>query len=162
AGRKEVGLTSVTTVTGDSTAAKDTTVTGGAPLGPPLVSPTAAGGNRPEFIPGSIFRATLDRTHWLTFGYDRDQLPVFLETSSLLKPSEKGANPVAFTGSDLLLSGWSWPANTEKHLRNSVYAAVESAGDGQVVLFASNPVYRGFWRGPAKLLTNAVLMAPGR
>ncbi len=162
AGRKEVGLTSVTTVTGDSTAAKDTTVTGGAPLGPPLVSPTAAGGNRPEFIPGSIFRATLDRTHWLTFGYDRDQLPVFLETSSLLKPSEKGANPVAFTGSDLLLSGWSWPANTEKHLVNSVYAAVESAGDGQVVLFASNPVYRGFWRGPAKLLTNAVLMAPGR
>jgi hypothetical protein len=31
-----------------------------------------------------------------------------------------------------------------------------------VVLFAGNPVYRGFWRGPAKLLTNAVLFAPNR
>ncbi len=161
-GRKELGLTTVAEVTGDSTAPKDTTVATGQPVGPPLVSPSAAGGNRPEYIPGSIFRSTLDRTHWLTFGYERDQLPVFLETSTLLKPSEKGANPVAFTGENLLLSGWSWPDNTEKHLRNSVYAAVESAGSGQVVLFASNPVYRGFWRGPARLLTNAVLMAPRR
>jgi hypothetical protein len=126
------------------------------------VSPSAAGGNRPEFIPGSIFRASLDRTHWLTFGYERDQLAVFLETSRLLKPSEKGANPVAFSGSDLLLSGWSWPGNTERHLQNSVWAAVESMGKGKVVVFAENPVYRGFWRGPAKLLTNAVLFAPGR
>ena len=160
--RKELGLTTAGEVTGDSTAPKDTTVAVGQPVGPPLVSPSAAGGNRPEFIPGSIFRGTLDRTHWLTFGYERDQLPVFLETSTLLKPSEKGANPVAFTGTDLLLSGWSWPENTEKHLRNSVYAAVESAGSGQVVLFAGNPVYRGFWRSTARLLTNAVLMAPQR
>jgi hypothetical protein len=160
--RKEAGLTTVTFVPEDSTAAKDTTLTEGQRPGPPLVSPSAAGGNRPEHIPGSIFRASLDRTHWLTFGYERDQLPVFMETSRLLKPSEKGANPVAFTGSDLLLSGWSWPGNTERHLQNSVWAAVESSGKGKVVVFAENPVYRGFWRGPAKLLTNAVLFAPGR
>jgi hypothetical protein len=160
--RKEVGLATVTALSGDSTAAKDTTLSDPMRPGPPLVSPTAAGGNRPEFIPGSIFRATLDRTHWLTFGYERDQLPVFLETSSLLKPSEKGANPVVFTGSDLLLSGWAWPKNTEKHVQNSVWAAVESSGSGNVVLFAENPVYRGFWRGPAKLLTNAILFGPSR
>jgi hypothetical protein len=160
--RKEVGLATVATVSGDSTAAKDTTVSDPHRPGPPLVSPTAAGGNRPEFIPGSIFRATLDRTHWLTFGYERDQLPVFLETRSLLKPSEKGANPVAFTGSDLLLSGWAWPKNTEKHVQNSVWVAVESSGSGTVVLFAENPVYRGFWRGPSKLLTNAILFGPSR
>jgi hypothetical protein len=160
--RKEVGLTTIAHVTGDSAAAKDTALADAQRPGPPIVSPSAAGGNHPEYIPGSIFRATLDRTHWLTLGYERDQLPVFLETGSLLKPSEKGANPVVFTGPDLLLSGWSWPKNTEKHLQNSVWAAVESSGSGRVVLFAGNPVYRGFWRGPAKLLTNAVLMAPNR
>ena len=160
--RKELGLTTVVTVTMDSTAPKDTTLSESQRPGPPLVSPTAPGGNRPEYIPGSIFRASLDRTHWLTFGYDRDFLPVFLATSSLLRPSEKGANPVAFTGSELLLSGWAWPKNTEKHLANSIWAAVESSGDGRVVLFAENPVYRGFWRGPAKLLTNAILFGPGR
>jgi hypothetical protein len=161
-GRKDVGLTTVTAVVGDTTAAKDTTAATGAPSGPPLVSPTAAGGRNPEYVPGSIFRGTLDRTHWLTFGYQRDQLPVFLETSTMLKPSQKGANPVAFTGPDLLLSGWSWPKNTEKLLQNSVFAAVESVGNGRVVLFAGNPVYRGYWRGPAKLLTNAVLVGPNR
>jgi hypothetical protein len=160
--RKEVGLATLAHVSGDSAGARDTTISDSQRPSPPLVSPTAAGGRNPEYIPGSIFRATLDRTHWLTFGYDRDQLPVFLETSTLFKPSEKGANPVVFTGTDLLLSGWSWPRNTEKHLQNSVWAAVESVGSGRVVLFAGNPVYRGFWRGPAKLLTNAVLFAPNR
>jgi hypothetical protein len=161
-GRKEVALTTVKELPGDSVAAKDTTVSDATHAGPPLVSPSAAGSNTPEQVPGAIFRATLDRTHWLTFGYERDQLPVFLESSSFLKPSEKGANPVVFTGSDLTLAGFTWPNNTEKLLRNSVWASVESVGGGSVVVFAENPVYRGFWRGPAKLLTNAVLFAPGR
>lgn len=160
--RKELELTTVKELVADSTAAKDTTLTEQMRPAPPLVSPSAAGANRPEYIPGAIFRATLDRTHWLTGGYERDQLPVFLETSSLFKPSEKGANPVVFTGTDLTLSGFTWPQNTEKYLRNSVWAAVEGSGRGTVVLFAENPVYRGFWRGPSKLLTNAVLFAPNR
>jgi hypothetical protein len=161
-GRKELELTTVKVLTPDSAATKDTTITDAMRPAPPLVSPSAAGGNRPEFIPGAIFRATLDRTHWLTGGYERDQLPVFLETSDLLRPSEKGASPVVFTGADLALSGFTWPQNTEKHLKNSVWASVESEGRGSVILFAENPVYRGFWRGPSKLLTNAVLFGPSR
>ena len=159
--RKEVGLTSIAHVAGDSGGGRDTTLANDG-LGPPIVSPTASLGARPEFIPGSIFRATLDHSHWLTFGYDHDQLAVFLDTDRLLRPSEKGANPVAFTGPDLLLSGWGWPRNTERLLDHSVWAAVETVGAGRVVLFAGNPVYRGFWRGPARLLTNAVLFAPAR
>jgi hypothetical protein len=95
-------------------------------------------------------------------GYDRDELPVFLSTSTLLKPSEKGDNPVAFVGNDLTLAGFTWPGNTEKLLRGSVWAAVESVGSGAVVLFAENPLFRGFWRGTAKLVTNAVLLGTGR
>lgn len=160
--RKDVGLSALTHVGGDSAGVRDTALADTQRPGPPLVSPSASAGKNPEFIPGSIFRATLDRSHWLTYGYTQDQLPVFLETSTLFKPSEKGANPVAFTGTDLLLSGWSWPKNTERHLQNSVWASVESVGSGRVVAFAGNPVFRGFWRGPAKLLTNAVLFAPNK
>ena len=161
-GKKEIELTTVKELVPDSTAAKDTAVTDAMRPAPPLASPTAAGGNKPEYIPGAIFRATLDRTHWLTGGYERDQLPVFMETQSLFKPSEKGASPVVFTGADLALAGFTWPENTEKHLRNSVWASVETSGSGTVILFAENPVYRGFWRGPSKLLTNAVLFGPNR
>ncbi|MFN8652708.1 MAG: M14 family metallopeptidase [Gemmatimonadales bacterium] len=161
-GRKELDLTTVRVLSPDSTAAKDSTVTDAMRPVPPLISPSAAGGNGPAFVFGSIFKATLDRTHWLTGGYERDQLPVLLETDAFLKPSERGANPVVFTGNDLTLAGFTWPGNTEKYLRNSVWAAVESPGSGSVILFAENPVYRGFWRGPAKLLTNAILFGPGR
>jgi len=168
--RKELKLTGLRIVgEEDSTAkapkdttAKDTLVSERAKPAPPLVSPSAAAGSRPEFIPGAIFRATLDRTHWLTYGYERDQLPVFIESSRLLKPSERGANPVAFVGKDLTLAGFTWPDNTEKYLRNSVWAMVENSGSGRVIVFADNPVYRGFWRGTAKLLTNAILLGPQR
>jgi hypothetical protein len=39
---------------------------------------------------------------------------------------------------------------------------VENSGSGRVIVFADNPVYRGFWRGTAKLLTNAILLGPQR
>jgi hypothetical protein len=89
-------------------------------------------------------------------------LPVFIESSRLLKPSERGANPVVFVGKDLTLAGFTWPDNTEKYLRNAVWATVENSGSGRVIVFADNPVYRGFWRGTAKLLTNAILLGPQR
>ncbi len=161
-GLRIVGEEDSTAKTAKDTTAKDTLVSERAKPAPPLVSPSAAAGGRPEFIPGAIFRATLDRTHWLTYGYERDQLPVFIESSRLLKPSERGANPVVFVGKDLTLAGFTWPDNTEKYLRNAVWATVENSGSGRVIVFADNPVYRGFWRGTAKLLTNAILLGPQR
>lgn len=160
--RKELELTTVKALVADTTAVKDTALAVTARPGPVLVSPTATAGSAPEFIPGAIFRATLDQSHWLTLGYQQDQLPVFLETSNLLQPSAKGANPVVFSGTEFTLGGFTWPNNTDRFLRNSVWAAVETVGSGSVVVFAENPVYRGFWRGPARLLTNAILLAPGR
>jgi hypothetical protein len=167
--RKELGLTTAHAM-GEADddkkeskdVVKDTVVADRGSPAPPLVSPSASGGSRPEYIPGAIFRATLDRTHWLTFGYERDQLPVFLNTDSLLRPSEKGANPVVFVGNDLTLAGFTWPNNTEKFLRGSVWAAVETVGDGRVVVFADDPLFRGFWRGTARLVTNALLFGTGR
>ena len=38
----------------------------------------------------------------------------------------------------------------------------DNPGRGKVVLFADDPLYRGFWRGTAGLFNNAILMAPGR
>ncbi len=156
--RKELELTTVATV--DSAGAKDTTMVAPRPA-PPLVSPNAPQGTKPDQIPGAIFRATLDRSHWLAWGYGRDELPVLLTTSELLKPSSKGDNPAAFTGTGLLLSGFAFP-NTERFVQGSVYAAVENSGQGKVVLFADDPLFRGFWRGPARLVSNALLYGTGR
>ena len=126
-----------------------------------MVSPTAPGAGRPEGIPGAIVKGTLDRTHWLTYGYPRDQLPVQV-SNEFLKPSQKGDNPVSFVGRDLILAGHTWPNNTERLLTGSVWAVVENVGQGKVIIFADNPLFRAFWRGTAGLFTNALLFGPGR
>jgi hypothetical protein len=130
-------------------------------LTPPLVSPSADS-ERPGPVPGSIFRATLDRSHWLTLGYARDALAVMARGNTFLAPSDKGDNPVAFVGENLLLAGFAWPENTERLLERTVWAATERKGRGHVVMLAGDPLFRAFWRGPARLLTNAMLFGTGR
>ncbi len=142
-------------------AAADTTLSPTARPGPPLVSPTAPGSARPEGVPGIIVKATLDRTHWLTYGYDRDHVAVMV-SNDFLTPSKRGDNPVSFVGTDLVLAGFTWPNNTERLLAGTVWAVVENVGAGKVVLFADNPLFRAFWRGTGTLFTNALLFGPNR
>ncbi|MBK9548315.1 MAG: hypothetical protein IPO52_04190 [Gemmatimonadetes bacterium] len=79
-----------------------------------------------------------------------------------LKPSKSGDNVVVFNEKTPVLSGFTWPGNTDKFLTGSVWASVERAGRGNVVAFAENPLFRGFWRGTAMLFANAVLFGAGR
>jgi hypothetical protein len=155
---KDVGLSSIAAV-GADTGKSDSTIQASAP---PLLSPSAPTKEKPEWLPGSIFRATLDRTHWLTLGYEQDQLPVSLDGTTFWKQSKNGANPVVFTEDSLTLSGFSWPGNTDRLLKGTAWAVVENQGDGRVVLFLGDPLLRGFWRGTARLVTNAILIGPNR
>jgi len=161
AANKDVGLSSVASVAPDSGAKADTTVAGNEP---PLISSTAPARDRPEWIPGAIFRATLDTTHWLTLGYDRNRMPVFIDGDTFWRPSKGGANVITFTDpvDSLVLSGFTWPDNTARLLKGSTWAVVENQGNGRVVLFLGDPLFRAFWRGPAKMVTNAILIGPSR
>ena len=161
ASNKDLGLSSIATLAPDSGTRADTTAPG---TEPPMVSKTAPARDRPEWIPGAIFRATLDTTNWLTMGYTRDRLPVFIDGDTFWRPSKGGANVASFTDpvDSLVLSGFTWPDNTARLLKGSTWAAVENQGSGRVVLFLSDPLFRAFWRGPAKMLTNAILIGPNR
>jgi len=161
ASNKDLGLSSIATLAPDSGTRADTTAPG---TEPPMVSKTAPARDRPEWIPGAIFRVTLDTTHWLTMGYARDRLPVFIDGDTFWRPSKGGANVASFTDAvdSLVLSGFTWPDNTARLLKGSTWAVVENQGSGRVVLFLSDPLFRAFWRGPARLLTNAILMGPNR
>ena len=130
-------------------------------LTPPLVSPSVDT-DQVERVPGSIFRATLDLSHWLTLGYQDRSLPVMLQGNTLLAPATRGDNPVVFVGDSLLLAGFAWPENTERLLSETAWATAERRGRGHVVLFVEDPLFRAFWRGPARLLTNAMLLGSGR
>jgi hypothetical protein len=60
------------------------------------------------------------------------------------------------------LAGFAWPENTERLLQRTIWAATERQGRGQVVMLADDPLFRAFWRGPARLLTNAILFGSRR
>lgn len=162
--RKEVGLSTVKAVGApdedEKKKEKGDSLPAATELTPPLASPEADT-SAVQPIPGAIFRAALDRSHWLTAGYERSELAVMISGGTFLQPSTAGANPVAFVADSSLLSGFVWP-NTQRRLKGSVWAAVERQGRGHVVILADDPLFRAFWRGTARLVTNAMLFGTGR
>jgi len=125
-----------------------------------VTSPSAITG-RPASLPGSHFDALLDRTHWLTSGYEEQRLTVLLEGSTFLTLSKEGANVAVFPKiGKLHRAGFVWPENTERLLRNSALLIEEPTGGGHVVLFANEPLFRAWWHALDRLVLNAIVLGP--
>ncbi|MFQ5679156.1 MAG: M14 family metallopeptidase [Gemmatimonadota bacterium] len=133
----------------------------GEPELPPLVSPEARP-DAPLGLPGTFLRARLDPEHWLTQGYARRELPVLMNALPL-RASSEGGNPVVFaSGDDLVVSGFAWPDNTGRTYGGQPYATVDRVGEGRVILFADDPLYRATFDAPGRLLLNAIYLSPAR
>jgi hypothetical protein len=61
-------------------------------------------------------------------------------------------------GPDSLLSGWSWPEESEKAITDSVWLQDVPVGEGHVYLFTWDPTDRAMWPGLHKLLLNSMLL----
>jgi len=165
---QDVNLTSARVVgAGD---AKDTTAIGGAADTTrreatteslvPARSPSANNAS-PVYLPGSHFDIALDRTHWLTFGYEQPRLTVLMEGSTFFTLSKEGSNVGVFPQTGTLhRSGWIWPDNTERLLRGTAFLIHEPLGGGHVIAFANEPFFRGWWRALDRLVMNAVVVGP--
>jgi hypothetical protein len=126
----------------------------------PFKSPSRSA-NTPEAVPGIHADVVLDRTHWLTAGYEAPRLTVMVEGDLFLKPSKDGANVATFpTSGRLVRAGFTWPDNTERLLRGTSLLVDEPLGRGHVVLFANEPMFRGWWRALDRLVLNAVIVGP--
>ncbi len=109
---------------------------------------------------GAIVAAALNPEHWLCFGAG-EKLPVLISGTVAYLSKPPAATPVRLLDVDhLRLSGLLWP-EARQRLANSAYATVESVGNGQLVLFAAEPFFRGFFEGTGRLLLNAVVLGPG-
>jgi hypothetical protein len=108
-------------------------------------------------IGGSIYKANLDITHPLGFGYTNRELPVWRNTSIFIEPSKSPFNTVIKYTASPLLSGYVHATNLEK-IKNSVSLQVSTVGQGRAILFVDDPAFRGYWYGTNKLLFNAVFL----
>lgn len=69
-------------------------------------------------------------------------------------PAPKGTEP------RLRMSGLLWPEAASR-LMNTAYITRESVGDGQIILFAAPPTFRGTTFGTTRLFHNALIFGPG-
>lgn len=130
------------------------------PTLPPIASPSANANRVPEALPGSIMRATVDRTTYLTYGVNADELPVILASGYFFRYSKEGANALVFDANPkrpLTVSGFVWEGNTEKLLKGTAYVIDEPRGSGHVILFAEEPFYRGLFRATTRPFFNSIL-----
>ena len=129
---------------------------------PPIASPSSRPGRVPEAVPGAIFRATIDRTTPLTYGYEEATLPVLVDSAYFFRPSKEGTNAVVFDANGktpLRIAGFIWPT-TEQLLRGTSYVIGEPTGRGHVVLYAEDPNFRAIWRSTTRLFFNSLLFQP--
>jgi len=130
------------------------------PVLPPIASPSANAGKVPEGIPGAIMRATVDRTTYLTYGVETENLPVLVASGYFFRPSKEGANALVFEREPkqpLTVSGFVWEGNTERLLKGTAYLIDEPTGSGHVILFAEEPFFRGIFRSTTRPFFNSIL-----
>jgi hypothetical protein len=137
------------------------------------------------FMPqGAIVSGRIDPEHWLTFG-SRGSVPILFGNHPVLMSTIPVEAPVRLGTLSRQLGesaggatriGWAvLPAGYRLHLRmsgllwpeaasrvsNAAWVTREPVGKGQVILFASPPVFRGSTLGTARILTNALVYGPG-
>jgi hypothetical protein len=104
---------------------------------------------------GAIFKANLDTTHPIGYGYTEKEIYTFRNDNFFLEPSANPyANPLVYTANPLA-SGYLHPSNLPG-VKESAVIRVAGQGRGRIIGFADNPNFRAFWFGTNKLFMNSI------
>ena len=112
-------------------------------------------------VPGSALHARLDVTHPLAFGMKSDVYTLKFGSNSLEPHAALQSVGRYAADSSALLAGGYVPDAALNQLSGKTWAGVRPLGQGAIVYLLDNPHYRMFWRGPSRLMQNAVMMVPG-
>lgn len=104
-----------------------------------------------DAITGAIYECEFDPTNPLAFGYDRyytlrqgaDQMNIKANNVFHLKKDAKALN--GFVG-----------ARVKQQQSEASTAGYQSYGDGSIIYFIDNPLFRGFWENGKLMIANAV------
>jgi hypothetical protein len=144
-------------------------------FGLPLKNVVAGLTSQQFFIPGSLIRTQVNIKHPLAYGMQPEVAASFnnsraFEVVKKVREGEGGKEetklgpepPVEIIASyakkDLLMSGWA--LNEDKYIAGKAAVVRVKQGNGNIVLFAFRPQFRGQPRGTYKLIFNAIYGAP--
>jgi len=107
-----------------------------------------------ETIPGTAFAVKLDLTHPLAFGLP-ERLAVMRDHEILIEKSQTPGAVVASYPDSPLVSGYI-KADRVSQLAGTAAVVARRVGDGHLVLFLDDPIFRGYWYGSGAMFFNAV------
>ena len=110
-------------------------------------------------VTGAVFRAHLDATHPLAFGYD-DTYFTLKRSNNAFAFLENDWN-VGVLREDARVSGFAGAQALDK-VENTLLFGVQTMGRGEVVYLLDDPLFRGFWYNGRLLLGNAVFLVGQR
>ena len=108
-----------------------------------------------NFITGAIFKAKVDVTHPLAFGYGNTYFTLKLGGRSY-EYLDSG-NVVYIQNEKEPVSGFAG-SNAKKNIPKSLIFGVQNYGSGSVIYMVDNPLFRGFWENGKLFFANALFM----
>ncbi len=113
-----------------------------------------------DYMPGAIYKTTLDKSHPLAFGLG-DTYYSLRENGLRYSFLENAWNVAVIKGPAKPVQGFAgFKAN--KKLDNSLVFGVEDKGRGNVIYFVDNPLFRCFWENGKMVFANAVFLVGGQ
>lgn len=108
---------------------------------------------------GAIVAVDVNTDHWLGYGCN-SVVPAILN-SPLALVTENVEVPARLAPADRIrLSGLMWE-EARARWGQTVYAARDGYGNGQAIVFAAIPNFRGYYHGAERMLLNALFLGPG-
>tara|TARA_B100000963_G_scaffold181843_1_gene158112 strand:- start:5874 stop:8390 length:2517 start_codon:yes stop_codon:yes gene_type:complete len=102
---------------------------------------------------GSIFKATLDETHPIGYGMER-YYTLKLNTDAFYLLENSGNALYIDKDADAISGFIGYKAKQRQ--RNSLLVGQENYGDGKLIYFVDNSLFRGFWYSGKQLFSNAL------
>jgi hypothetical protein len=112
-----------------------------------------------KLIAGAVYRADVDLSHPLMFGFEDDDLPLFKTTNMVMKASNNPFNEVATYQEKPLVAGYT-ADELQKLIGKTTAIVAKPLGNGVVIGFVDNIHFRGYWDGTSKLMANSLYMSP--
>ena len=109
-----------------------------------------------NLITGSIFKSTLDNSHPLAFGYDKEYFSLKLSGTSY-NYLKKGYNVGYFDKNSNNVSGYAG-SKAVKNVHESLLFGEQTMGRGSIVYMIDNPLFRSFWENGKLFVANAVFL----
>ena len=111
-----------------------------------------------QYIGGAIFKAYIDNSHPIAYGFNQNELAVFKSSASMYKKHQDLGSTPLFFEKNPLMAGYISKENA-RLIENSTYTLITKLGRGIIVSFTEDPNFRGFWYGTNKLFANAIFFS---